>query len=94
MNAKAPKHRIPLPSFSLNHPELDSQLLNLLYVGVSLNSLLSRFKGAAPVLKVPMVCSFWGKPAMQTAACPTLNRWFLARVACSSLSPTSHFGAF
>ena len=79
MNAKAPKHRIPLPSFSLNHPELDSKLFNLLQVGISLDSLLARFKGAAPVLKVPMIWSFGGKPTMQTTAFFAQQGWLLAR---------------
>ena len=42
----------------LNQPYQDSQILQLLYGSITVDSLLSGFLGAIPVLIVPMVSAF------------------------------------
>jgi len=55
MNSKSSKHRIPLPSLRLNHLKQVSHLLQLLYIGIAIRSLLSGLLGAMTMLIVPMV---------------------------------------
>jgi hypothetical protein len=55
MNAETSKHRIRLPSLRLNHLKQDSHLLQLLYIGIAIRSLLTGVLGAMTMLIVPMV---------------------------------------
>ena len=89
-NAKTSDHRIPLTSLRLNHSKLNQQSFQVLYVGIAVSSLLSRFLGAMTVLVIRMISPGQRRPAMKTTPSLTLQWRLLARVARPCLSTASH----
>jgi hypothetical protein len=55
INAITSKHRIPLTPIRLNHFKPYQQRFEVLYVGVAVSSLPSRFLGAMAVLVVGVI---------------------------------------
>ncbi len=94
INAKTSKHRIPLTPLRLNHSKLNQQRFQVLYVGVTVSSLPSRFLGAMAVLIIRMIFTRQRCPAMKTTPCLSLKWRFLAGVTRTSLSSASHFFGF
>ena len=90
-NAKTSKHRIPLTPLWLNHFKPNQQRFQVLYVGVTVSSLPSRFLGAMTMLKIRMILTRQRRPAMKTTLCLSLKWRLLARVARPCLSSASHF---
>ena len=90
-NAKTSDHRIPLTSLRLNHSKLNQQSFQVLYVGIAVSSLLSRFLGAMTVLVIRMISPGQRRPTMKSTPCLSLKWRFLARVARPSFSAASHF---
>ena len=91
MNSKTSKHRIPLTPLWLNHFKPNQQRFQVLYVGVTVSSLPSRFLGAMAVLVIRMIFTGQRRPAMKTTPCLSLKWRLLARVARPCLSTASHF---
>jgi hypothetical protein len=91
MNLKTSKHRIPLTPLWLNHFKPNQQRFQVLYVGVTVSSLPSRFLGAMTVLIIRMIFTHQRRSTMKSTTCPSLNWRLLARAARPCLSSASHF---
>ena len=91
INAKTSKHRIPLTPLWLNHSKLNQQRFQVLYVGVAVSSLPSRFLGAMAMLIIRMLFTYQGHPTMKTTPCLSLKWRLLAWVARPCLNSASHF---
>ena len=91
MNSKTSKHRIPLTSLWLNHFKSNQQRFQVLYVGVTVSSLPSRFLGAMAVLEIWMIFTWKRRSAVKATPCFSLKWRLLARVARSCLSSAIHF---
>ena len=91
INTKTSKHLIPFTSLWLNHFKPNQQRFQVLYVGVTVSSLPSRFLGAMAVLVIRMISPGQRRPTMKSTPCLSLKRWLLARVASTSSGATIHF---
>ena len=91
INAKTSKHRIPLTPLWFDHSKPNQQSFQVLYVGVAVSSLPSRFLGAMTVLVIRMISPGQRRPAVKATPCLSLKWWLLARVARPRLSSASHF---
>lgn len=91
MNSKTSKHHIPLTPLRLNHSKLNQQIFQVLYVGVTVSSLLSILQSAMSVLVIRMIFTHQGQTTMKSTTCLTLKWRFLARIASPSSSATIHF---
>ena len=91
MNSKTSKHRIPLTPLWHNYFKPNQQRFQVLYVGVTVSSLPSRFLGAMTMLKIRMIFPWQGHSSMEATPCLSLKWRFLARVARPCLSSASHF---
>lgn len=90
-NTKTSKNRIPLTSLWFDHSKPNQQRFQVLYVGVTVNSLPSRFLGALAVFVIRMVSPGQRRPTMKSTPCLSLKWRFLARVARPCLGTASHF---
>ena len=90
-NAKTSKHRIPLTPLWLNHFKPYQQRFQVLYVGVTVSSLLSRFLGAMAVLEIGMIFPRQGHSSVKSTARVTLKWRLLAWAARPSFSSANHF---
>ena len=70
-NAKTSKHRIPLTPLWYDHFKPNQQRFEVLYVGVTVSSLPSRFLGAMAVLIIRMIFTHQGQTTMKSASFPT-----------------------
>ena len=91
MNSKTSKHRIPLTPLWFDHSKPNQQRFQVLYVGVTVRSLPSRFLGAMAVLVIRMIFTHQGQPTMKSTTCFALKWRLLARIARPSFSAASHF---
>ncbi len=91
MNSKTVNHRIPLTTLWLNHSKPDQQRFQVLYVGVTVSSLPSRFLGAMTVLIIRMIFTHQRRSTMKSTTCPSLNWRLLARAARPCFSSAAHF---
>ena len=94
MNSKTSKHRIPLTPLWFDHSKPNQQRFQVLYVGVTVRSLPSRFLGAMTVFVIGVIFPQQGHPTMKSTTCLTLKWRLLARVARPCLCTTSHFLGF
>ena len=91
INAKTSKHRIPLTPLWYDHFKPNQQRFQVLYVGVTVSSLPSRFLGAIAVFVIWMIFTRQGHPTMKSTTSLTLQWRLLARIARTCLSTASHF---
>ena len=91
MNSKTSNHPIPLTPLWLNHFKPNQQRFQVLYVGVTVSSLPSRFLGAMTVLIIRMIFTHQRRSTMKSTTCPSLNWRLLARAARPCFSYASHF---
>ena len=91
MNSKTSKHRIPLTPLWLNHFKPNQQRFQVLYVGVTVSSLPSRFLGAMTVLIIRMIFTHQRRSTMKSTTCPSFNWRLLARAARPCFSSAGHF---
>ena len=91
MNSKTSNHPIPLSPIWFDHSKPNQQRFQVLYVGVTVSSLPSRFLGAMTVLIIRMISPRQGHPSMKSTPCLSLKWRLLARVARPRLSTASHF---
>ena len=94
INAITSKHRITLTPLWFNHFKPNQQRFQILYVGVTVSSLPSRFLGAIAVFVIWVIFPRQGHPAMKSTTCLTLQWRLLARVTRPCLSSASHFFGF
>ena len=91
MNSKTSNHPIPLSPIWFDHSKPNQQRFQVLYVGVTVSSLPSRFLGAIAVFVIWMIFTRQGHPSMKSTTRFTLNWRLLAWAARPCLSSASHF---